>query len=93
MGIHKTLEEIREATRKFILDNYLFGYKDEDLKDDASLLDMGAIDSTGVIELVVFMEEEFSIIVDNSEILPENLDSIDCIVSYVYGKQKMAVGE
>ena len=57
------------------------------LRDDTSLLDQGIIDSTGVLELVGFLEETFGISVLDTETLPENLDSIDRIAAYVQRKQ------
>ncbi|QQN66066.1 acyl carrier protein [Bradyrhizobium diazoefficiens] len=56
------------------------------LKDDASLLDEGIIDSTGVLEVVGFIEMTFGIAVDDSEIVPENLDSIQGMTHYITGK-------
>lgn len=74
--------ETRDKIRAFIIENFLFG-NDEGLKDDSSFLDEGIIDSTGILELVSFMEEEFSVTVDDEELIPENLDSIDNVVSYL----------
>jgi len=50
-------------------------------------LDEGIIDSTGILELVNFLEEEFSISVDDEELVPENLDSIDNVASYLERKR------
>ena len=68
------------------MENFLFG-NDQGLNDDTSLLDEGVIDSTGILELVSFLEEEFDISVEDDEILPENLDSIKNVVAYL--KRKM----
>ena len=57
------------------------------LRDDTSLLDQGIIDSTGVLELVGFLEDTFGISVLDNETLAENLDSIDRIAAYVQRKQ------
>lgn len=51
--------------------------------DRTSFLDTGIIDSTGVLELVSFLEEQFDITVEDSELVPENLDSIDNLVRYL----------
>ncbi|MBL8258021.1 MAG: acyl carrier protein [Pseudoxanthomonas mexicana] len=53
------------------------------LADDASLLDLGVIDSTGVLELVLVIEENFAMQVKDSAMVPENFDSVDRIVSFV----------
>jgi len=76
------MSETRDKIRAFILENFLFG-NDQDLNDDISFLDEGIIDSTGILELVSFLEEEFSISVEDDDILPENLDSIKNVVAYL----------
>ncbi|MGG6496125.1 UNVERIFIED_CONTAM: acyl carrier protein, partial [Bacteroidetes bacterium 56_B9] len=72
--------------RDFIRDNFLFRDDRAELADAESLLDTGLIDSTGVLELVAFIETEFSIQMADSDIVPENLDSVETIVRYVDGK-------
>lgn len=79
------MSETRNKIRAFIIENFLFG-NDEGLKDDSSFLDEGIIDSTGILELVSFMEEAFSISVEDEELVPENLDSIDNVVGYLERK-------
>ena len=76
------MAEYRERVRSFIIKSFLFG-DDNGLKDDASFLDEGVIDSTGVLELVAFLEEDFGITVEDDELVPENLDSIDNVVDYL----------
>ncbi len=76
---------MKEKIRTFIVENFLFG-QDEGLKDDSSFLDEGIIDSTGILELVNFLEEEFSVTVDDEELIPENLDSISNVVGYLEKK-------
>lgn len=76
----------KSKIREFIVEKFLFG-KDDGLKDDTSFLDEGIIDSTGVLELVSFLEEEFSMSVDDEELVPENLDSINYVVAYVEKKR------
>jgi acyl carrier protein len=73
---------MREKIRAFVIENFLFG-NDEGLNDDTSFLDEGIIDSTGILELVSFVEEEFSISVEDEELVPENLDSINNVVAYL----------
>jgi acyl carrier protein len=60
------------------------------LKDDASLLEEGIMDSTGVLDLVAFIEESFSIRVEDEELIPENLDSVDRLVAFVEKKTGLA---
>ena len=81
------MTEIRDRVRAFVVENFLFG-EDEGLKDDTSLLEEGIIDSTGILELVSFLEEEFTIIIEDEELIPENLDSINYVVGYLEIKMK-----
>lgn len=79
--------EVEQQVRQFIEDNFLFRGDSDSLARDESLLEAGLIDSTGVLELVGFIETEFAIPVADAEIVPENLDSIATITAYVTGKQ------
>ena len=79
------MNKLKDKIRQFIVENFLFG-DDNGLKDDTSFLDEGIIDSTGILELVSFLEEEFSISVEDEELIPENLDSIMNVVSYLERK-------
>lgn len=74
-----------DKVRQFIKDNF-YAASASDLTDDASLLDLGIVDSTGILEVVAFLEDEFQITVDDAEMLPENLDSIQNIVAFVERK-------
>lgn len=79
------MDTTQAKIRTFIVENFLFG-EDGGLKNDSSFLDSGIIDSTGVLELVEYLEKEFQITVADDELLPENLDSIDNIKSYLSTK-------
>lgn len=73
---------VEEKIRSYVADNFLFGDTSQ-LNANDSFLDRGIIDSTGILEIVLFLEEEFGIKVADHEMLPENLDSIANIVRYV----------
>jgi acyl carrier protein len=75
-----------EALRAFIIENFYVTEPDR-LRDDDSLLRQGIVDSTGVLEVVAFLEKSFGIAVDDTEILPENLDSIAAMAAYVERKR------
>ncbi len=75
-----------DVIRKFIFDNFLFDAKEDDLGNDDSFLEQGIIDSTGVLELVEWLEESFNISVDDEELIPENLDSVNRLAAYVARK-------
>ena len=79
------MSDIRSKVRLFVVENFLFGNEDG-VKDDTSFLDEGIIDSTGILEMVSYLEEEFSISVDDEELVPENLDSINNVVAYLQKK-------
>lgn len=78
--------QIREQVRSFITSNFFLPESSE-LTDESSLLDQGIIDSTGVLELILFLEETFAITVEDSEMLPDNLDSVDSITAFVSRKK------
>lgn len=73
--------------RHFIMENYMFTEDDTALKNNDSFLDMGIIDSTGIMEVILFIEEEFDIEISDEEMVPENLDSVDNIVSFLARKK------
>ena len=77
--------ELKEDIRRFILDNFIVD-GDGNLGDEISLLEEGIIDSTGVLELVAFIEETYHIKVQDEELIPENLDSINNIYSFILNK-------
>ena len=78
--------EIKEQVRGFVTSNFYVADPDS-LADNASLLDCGIIDSTGVLEVIFFIEETFGIKVEDSEMLPDNLDSIERIANFITRKK------
>ena len=81
-----TLEQISQNIRKFLFENYLFGYDENEFSNDSSFLKFGILDSTGILELIQFIESQFAIEVKDEEILPENLDSINSVSGLVWKK-------
>jgi len=79
------MKRIEQQIKEFITTNFLFD-DSIGLNEEDSLLETGVIDSTGVLELVAFIEETYGIKVEDEEIIPENLDSISNITSYIAGK-------
>jgi len=79
---------IEEKLRTFIQNNFLLGDKNRAIKKDESFLQSGIIDSTGVLELVNFIEETYKIKVEDEELVPENLDSIQNLIAYIQKKQQ-----
>lgn len=79
-------ESIQPVVRKFIAENFMYREGISSLQDDESLLGKGLIDSTGVLELVFFLEKTFAIKVADDEVLPDNLDSVAQIAQFVGSK-------
>lgn len=77
------LQQARHRIRQYILENLMFSDDPSQLPDDVSLLDRGIIDSTGVLEVVMFIEEAFGMKVRDSDLLPENFDSVARIADFV----------
>ena len=78
--------EIKQQVRGFVTTNF-YVPDPASLSDETSLLDQGIIDSTGVLEVIGFLEDTFGITVEDSEMLPENLDSIERISGFVTRKK------
>jgi acyl carrier protein len=78
---------VERELRSFLTDNFLLGDDLEALPGNASLIEAGIIDSTGVLELVGFLEQHYGIRIADDELVPENLDSIDNVVSFVDRKR------
>lgn len=77
--------EVNEVLRQFIVENFLFGERGN-LSDDTSFLESGIIDSTGVLELVLFLDKKFGVSVEDDELIPENLDSISSATRFIQEK-------
>ena len=75
-----------QKIRNYILENYLFTDDQSALSSGDSFMDKGIIDSTGIMEVIFFLEEQFGIHVEDDEMVPENLDSVNNIVSYISRK-------
>jgi len=80
-------DTIKDRLRAFIIENFLFGDTDYALEDDASLIDNDVMDSTGVLELIAFIDEAFGIKMADADIVPANLDSLSKITAYVTARK------
>ena len=80
---------LRARVREFIVNTFYVADR-QALGDDTSLLEAGLVDSTGVLEIIQFLEASFGIHVEDEEILPENLDSVERLARYVAGKTAAA---
>jgi acyl carrier protein len=87
---HPTAEAVRSAIRDHILANFLFTEDPTALNDDDSFQETRIIDSMGMIQLIQFMEAEYQIKVQDEEMVPEKLDSVNRLVKFVLGKKGSA---
>ncbi len=78
----------QQQIREFILKNFLFTDDVNAIADDTSLITQGVIDSTGILEVIVFLEETFSIVVRDEEMTPEHFDSVNAIAAFVEKKHQ-----
>ena len=78
--------QIEQHLRQFIVKNFLYG-QDSGLRSDTSLLEQGIVDSTGMLELIAFLEEAFGLSIADEELIPENLDSLHNLVTFVQRKK------
>lgn len=81
---------LRETIRAFILENYLFTDDRAALGLDDSLLESGVVDSTGMLELIMFIEERLGVRVGEDEMIPQNLDGVNRIAAFVESKRQAA---
>lgn len=93
MSQYKTNEDIAKKIREYLYDSFLFGYEANELDDKSSFLELGILDSTGIMELVTFIEREFEVVVSDNEIIPENLDSVKLISDFVLRKLNSSENE
>lgn len=78
---------VESQVRNYILENYLFTDDQTALANEDSFLEKGILDSTGILEVIYFLEDEFGIKIQDEEMVPENLDSVNNIVAFVAGKR------
>ena len=82
------MDTTRKALREFIVEAFLFGDESEPFEDSDSFMQKGVIDSTGVLELVAFLEENYGVTVDDEEMIPANLDSLDNLAAFIQKRQR-----
>lgn len=82
---------VAQQVREFIVANFFYG-QERKLEDDDSFLGEGIVDSTGVLQLVAFLEETYGITVEDEDLTPENLDSISSVSTYLCRKMSLMAG-
>ena len=83
--MEKAIEETQRQIRQFIITNFLFG-DGHHLESETSFMENGIIDSTGILELVSYLEQSFSIKIEDDELVAENLDSLTNVANYLNRK-------
>ena len=83
------MQNIKHQVKQYVLDNFIMGASTQELQDDDSFMAGHFIDSTGILELTSFLEQTFGIKVEDEEMVPDNLDSLNGIEQYV--QRKLAV--
>lgn len=78
---------VSQALERFIIQDIMVGGKDVSLSPDESLIESGIVDSLGILRLVAFIEENFSVVVDDTEVVPENFETINAMSSLVQRKR------
>ncbi len=80
--------EIKEKIRGFVVETFLLGDTTIQFTDDDSFIENGIVDSTGILELISFVEETYNISIDEEEMVPDNLDSLDNLSNFILNKKK-----
>ena len=82
-----TTLSIETQIRNYILENFLYTKDEGKLKNMASFLEDGIVDSTGILELLQFVQETFGVQVEDEEVVPDNFDSVERLTRYICTKQ------
>ena len=81
------MSDVKAQVRQYIEENFLLGAGARAPADGDSFIDHQLLDSTGFLELVAWLEEQFSIAVGDDEMIPENLDSLNALAAFVARKR------
>ncbi|MBZ5679330.1 MAG: acyl carrier protein [Acidobacteriia bacterium] len=86
-----TEKSVGQHVREFIVENFLFN-QERTFTDDDSFLGEGIVDSTGVLQLVTFLEETYGITVEDEDLTPENMDSVNSVAAFLSRKMNSVAG-
>ena len=81
------MPSLEQELRRYVIDNFLYGRQDQELSDDDSFVDKGVLDSTGVLDLVGYLEQSYGVEIADQELVPENLDSVRRIAAFLRAKR------
>jgi acyl carrier protein len=85
--------QLKREIKNYIIESFLYGQDDNTLDDDVSFLETGIIDSTGVLELVSFVQETYGITVTDDELVPDNFDSLNKLEQFITRKMTSGTQE
>ena len=80
------MQNIKQEIREYIVDSFLFGDNETSFADDDSFMENSILDSTGILDVILFIEEKYNIKVEEDETLPENLDSLNNLEKFIVHK-------
>jgi len=80
------MRDVEEMIRTYIAENMLFSDNGYPYSDSTSFLEEGIVDSMGIMELVMFVEENFNMTVEDEELVPDNFDSVGRLAAYIRSK-------
>jgi acyl carrier protein len=78
---------VEQKVKEYIMDNFLFTDDESSLNNSDSFMEKGIVDSTGMLEIIYYLEDEFAIKVEDDEMIPENLDSVNNIAAFLNKKK------
>ena len=81
------MDDVKKQLRDYIVDNFLFGDTETQFSDEESFMEKGILDSTGILDVILYLEENFDMKVEDDELIPENLDSIDNLDAFITRKK------
>ena len=84
--MNTTQDEIKTKVRDFIAETFLIGEEKDSFDDSDSFMATGIIDSTGILEVISFLETEYEMTIEDDEMTPSNLDSVNNLVNFVSRK-------
>jgi acyl carrier protein len=89
MGADGVMDEktILKEVREYVVENFLLGEDEEELSNSDSFLESGLIDSTGILEVIAFLEETYDVEIEDEEMIPENLDSVERVARFIASKK------
>jgi len=81
------MADIKSELREYMIETFLFGDTTTEFSDSDSFMEKGIVDSTGILEVITFVEDNYDIKIEDEELIPENLDSINNLEKFINSKK------